>query len=345
MQQSYDTQFANCSPARIDSHRMTSILGNYDAFLHLHTLRPRSIATLLPWHTFRIANRSRLCNKCTDRTHFRLLDCVLKLLCKSTDLEPGVKPNAEPGQQWRWLRKQYRNHYGSRFERRRAVISVVCGPYSELPHSADAWNPPKRASRMAHSLRRAKPIMYPVLLLGCGVMIANAAPPFVSKPLAMSPVVVFAPTISELKLEMRRDTLARMLTRKHVDSVTAREWAREFLVYGDQARVNPRLLVAIAYTESEFNPRARSAAGAIGLMQVVPARESWREYEPRCGRMSSTTLHEPRVNICFGAHIFGEFLSRHHGDADHALAAYNNGTGEMNTYPDRVYSSLAALRH
>ena len=199
-------------------------------------------------------------------------------------------------------------------------------------------------SRIARALRDAKPVMYPLLLLGCGVMIANAAPPFVSKPIAMSPVVVLAPTLSERKLEMRRDTLALMLTRKHVDSATAMEWAREFLVYGEQARVNPRLLVAIAYTESEFNPSARSHAGAIGLMQVVPARDSWREYEPRCGRMSPATLHDPRVNICFGAHIFGEFLTRHHGDNDRALAAYNNGTGELNAYPGRVYSSLAALR-
>ena len=193
-------------------------------------------------------------------------------------------------------------------------------------------------------LRNAQPVMYPVLLLACGVMIANAAPPFVSAPLAMSPVVVVAPSVAERLMDMRRDTLARMLTRKHVDSVTASEWAREFVVYGEQAQVNPKLLLAIAYAESEFNPRAHSHAGAIGLMQIVPERNSWREYEPRCGRMSASTLHVPRVNICFGAHIFGEFLNRHHGDSDRALAAYNNGTGEMSAYPDRVYSSLAALR-
>ena len=237
------------------------------------------------------------------------------------------------------------NGHALHVQRCRAMINVVCGPLSVLPRSADAWNPPRRASTVMRVMRNAKPVTYPVVLLACGVVIANAAPPFVSAPLAMSPIVVLAPTISERKLEMRSDTLALMLTRKHVDSVTAAEWAKEFIVYGEQARVNPRLLVAIAYTESEFNPKARSHAGAIGLMQIVPARASWREYEPRCGRMSPTTLHEPRVNICFGAHIFGEFLSRHHGDNDRALAAYNNGTGEMSAYPDRVYSSLAALRH
>lgn len=187
-------------------------------------------------------------------------------------------------------------------------------------------------------------MLYPVLLLAFGVMIANAAPPFVTPPLPMSPVIVSAPTLLEHRMELRRDTLARMLTRKKVDSATAAEWAREFVVYGEEARVNPKLLVAIAYAESEFNPRAHSSAGAIGLMQIVPERNSWREYERRCGRMSASSLHQPRVNICFGAHIFGEFLRSHHGDNDRALAAYNNGTGEMNSYPDRVYASLAALK-
>jgi soluble lytic murein transglycosylase len=136
-----------------------------------------------------------------------------------------------------------------------------------------------------------------------------------------------------------------MLTKKHVDSATAARWAHEFVFYGEQTNVNPKLLVAVAYAESEFNPRAYSRAGAIGLMQVVPSRTSWSEYEPRCGQMTSQSLHEPRVNICFGAHILREFLTRHHEDTDHALAAYNNGSGELNGYPDRVYASLAALRH
>ena len=224
------------------------------------------------------------------------------------------------------------------------VIDALCGPRSVLPYGAESWSPGPRPSRVLRIARNASPMLYPVALLVVGVVIANAAPPFVTPPLPMSPVVVSAPTVMEHALELRRDTLVRMLTRKHVDSATASEWAREFVVYGEQARVNPRLLVAIAYAESEFNPRAHSSAGAIGLMQIVPERESWREYEPRCGRMSATTLHKPSVNICFGAHIFGEFLNRHHGDSDRALAAYNNGTGEMSPYPGRVYASLAALR-
>lgn len=160
----------------------------------------------------------------------------------------------------------------------------------------------------------------------------------------MKPIVVLAPERSQWPLELRSDTVATMLVSKNVDPDTASRWAHDFVFYGEQVNVNPKLLVAVAYTESEFNPRARSTAGAIGLMQVVPARESWREYEPRCGVMTAQSLHEPRVNICFGAHILREFMTRHHGDTDHALAAYNNGSGKLNKYPKRVYASLASFK-
>ncbi len=194
------------------------------------------------------------------------------------------------------------------------------------------------------------------LLFICGVFaVRSAAPVRAAVPVAkvvrvvdnmttLRPVIVRAPSLSEWRTGLRRDTVARMLRRKHVDSASARRWAHEFVRYGEQLHVAPRLLVAIAYAESEFNPRAYSHAGAIGLMQVVPSRSSWREYEPRCGRMTARNLHEPHINICFGAHIYREFLTRHHGDTDHALAAYNNGSGELNGYQDRVYASLATLR-
>ncbi|MGI8509686.1 MAG: lytic transglycosylase domain-containing protein [Gemmatimonadaceae bacterium] len=203
-----------------------------------------------------------------------------------------------------------------------------------------------------------RPWICAVVLLAGGAAIANTATPLragvrvqsavvrmADNVITLSPVIVHAPSLSDWRSGLRRDTVARMLRRKHVDSATARRWAHEFVRYGDQLHVNPKLLVAIAYAESEFNPSAYSHAGAIGLMQVVPSRASWREYEPGCGRMTARNLHEPHVNICFGAHIYREFLTRHHGDTDHALAAYNNGSGELNGYPDRVYSSLATLRH
>jgi len=226
------------------------------------------------------------------------------------------------------------------------TLDPLWGPDSVLPYAAlDGARAPVRG-RGRRGLRLVAPWLYAAALLAGGTALARSAPapPLATPPRSLEPVIVMAPTRAEWRLARRSDTVATMLTRRHVDSVTARRWAREFVFYGEQVHVNPKLLVAIAYAESRFNPHARSTAGAIGLMQVVPSRTSWGEYESRCGRMSARTLHEPRTNICFGAHIFREFLTVHHGDTDHALAAYNNGTGELNGYPDLVYASLARLR-
>jgi soluble lytic murein transglycosylase-like protein len=231
-------------------------------------------------------------------------------------------------------------------------IEPVLGPDSVLPYGWTAYDTVARRTRVRRTSRTITRALTPwalsAALLAGGVSIARSATPLPYRRipvLSIAPVVVAAPTRAEWRVLLRRDTVARMLTRKHVDSATAYAWAHDFVRYGEELHVNPKLLVAIAYAESEFHPQARSSAGAIGLMQVVPARSSWREYEPSCGHMSARTLHDPSVNICFGAHIFREFLTRHHGDTDRALAAYNNGSGELNGYPDRVYTSLAALRH
>ena len=106
-------------------------------------------------------------------------------------------------------------------QRQRIVIDAVCGPRSVLPYGAESWSPGPRPSRLLRIARNASPMLYPVALLAIGVVIANAAPPFVTPPLPMSPVVVSAPTVLEHTLELRRDTLVRMLTLKHVDSATA----------------------------------------------------------------------------------------------------------------------------
>jgi hypothetical protein len=226
------------------------------------------------------------------------------------------------------------------------IIELVSGSNSVLPYDDDAYARTSLRGIARARIHPARRWVYAVVLFVSGVVLSRTAERLSRAkgiPI-LRPIIVVAPERAQWGREFRSDTVASMLTKKNVDAVTATRWARDFVFYGEQANVSPKLLVAIAYAESEFNPRARSRAGAIGLMQVVPEPASWREYEPRCGEMTAQSLHEPRVNICFGAHILREFLTRHHGDTDHALAAYNNGSGKLNAYPGRVYASLAALR-
>ena len=74
------------------------------------------------------------------------------------------------------------------------------------------------------------------------------------------------------------------------------------------------LLVATAYEESRMNPGARSAAGARGLLQVMPAT----------ARALRLTTDAPAANILAGARYLRRLLDQFRS-VDLALAAYNAG--------------------
>ena len=71
-------------------------------------------------------------------------------------------------------------------------------------------------------------------------------------------------------------------------------------------------------TESAFNPEAQSPAGAIGLMQVMPAN-----YK-RCGLPHRAKLWNERINAeCGKLKSFREELATYKGNLINALKAYN----------------------
>jgi soluble lytic murein transglycosylase-like protein len=74
------------------------------------------------------------------------------------------------------------------------------------------------------------------------------------------------------------------------------------------------LLVATAYEESRMNPRARSAAGAVGLLQVMPST----------ARALSLDGENPAANVVAGARYLRQLLDRF-GSVELALSAYNAG--------------------
>lgn len=75
------------------------------------------------------------------------------------------------------------------------------------------------------------------------------------------------------------------------------------------------LLVAVAFEESRMDPSARSAAGARGLLQVMPGTA--RELRIDTAR--------PRANILAGARYLARLSHRFGGNRAFALAAYNAG--------------------
>jgi soluble lytic murein transglycosylase len=90
----------------------------------------------------------------------------------------------------------------------------------------------------------------------------------------------------------------------------------------DTHGVPPALVKAVVATESRFNPRAVSAKGAQGLMQLLPATAR------------SLGVEEPlRVeqNLDGGVRYLRSLIDRY-GDWSRALAAYNAGPTAVDRY-------------
>ena len=85
--------------------------------------------------------------------------------------------------------------------------------------------------------------------------------------------------------------------------------------------VDPRLILGVIQVESNFNPKARSASGARGLMQLMP--ETARRFGAR-------RIDDPAENIDAGARYLRYLLDLFGGDVDRALAGYN--AGEMTVF-------------
>lgn len=87
--------------------------------------------------------------------------------------------------------------------------------------------------------------------------------------------------------------------------------------------VDPSLVKAVALVESGFNPKAVSAKGARGLMQLLPSTA--KQY-------GVTNLHDPYQNLKAGAAHLRGLLDEFGGNVTLALAAYNAGSGAVRRY-------------
>ena len=101
------------------------------------------------------------------------------------------------------------------------------------------------------------------------------------------------------------------------------ELDKYFKEAAEQYQVDIKLLKAIAYCESNFNPNAVSRAGAIGIMQLMPATAT---------ELGVSDSYNARQNILGGAKLISQLLERYDGNTSLALAAYNAGSGNVEKY-------------
>lgn len=114
--------------------------------------------------------------------------------------------------------------------------------------------------------------------------------------------------------------------------------------YAAENSVPEELVFAIIKVESNFQSDAKSHAGAIGLMQMIPSTFEW--LASRRGEIAHPAmLYDPEVNIKYGTYYL-QYLYLKFGTWERVLIAYNWGEGkfmsfiEEHGYTDGDYNSI-----
>ena len=88
--------------------------------------------------------------------------------------------------------------------------------------------------------------------------------------------------------------------------------------------LEPSFIKAVVHIESAFDPFALSHAGAMGLMQLMPATAA--------GYQLKQDHFNPNRNIEVGVQHIKDLMERYDSDKRLSLAAYNAGAGAVSKY-------------
>jgi soluble lytic murein transglycosylase-like protein len=97
----------------------------------------------------------------------------------------------------------------------------------------------------------------------------------------------------------------------------------------DRFGVPRALVLAVAWQESGWQQHVVSSAGAVGVMQLLPATAEW-VGDAMLGR--PVQIYDARSNIAAGVRLLRHYLDRYGGSRDLVLAAYYQGQTAVDRY-------------
>lgn len=102
-------------------------------------------------------------------------------------------------------------------------------------------------------------------------------------------------------------------------------WSYPTLPFKNETTVEKALILAVIRQESDFDPTAVSAAGAMGLMQVMPDTAQKVAKEMGLPYQESRLTADPVYNAQLGSHYLNKKLQQFEGAYVLAIASYNAG--------------------
>ncbi|HEX5965592.1 MAG TPA: lytic transglycosylase domain-containing protein [Pyrinomonadaceae bacterium] len=162
--------------------------------------------------------------------------------------------------------------------------------------------------KLARKLPLFRTVRYPLVALVSFFLFTNLTGILFSRVLA--PEVVAHPTV---------------LKQMSADIPTSGSESIDRLIFDAGARegVDPRFIHAVIWQESRYKTNAQSHAGAVGLMQLMPAAAE---------RFGCADRNDPAANIAAGTKYLRWLLKRFDGNVELALAGYNAGEGSVDKY-------------
>jgi soluble lytic murein transglycosylase len=99
--------------------------------------------------------------------------------------------------------------------------------------------------------------------------------------------------------------------------------------------LDPALIAGVIYAETKFDPRT-SSAGALGLMQILPATAGFIADRSGGVRFTTSDLATPKINVAYGSWYLRYLLDHYEGDEMLAVAAYNGGLANVDAWVEKA---------
>ncbi|MCM8789387.1 MAG: lytic transglycosylase domain-containing protein [Candidatus Omnitrophica bacterium] len=106
--------------------------------------------------------------------------------------------------------------------------------------------------------------------------------------------------------------------------------------------VPENLILSIMRQESAFDPYATSQAGAMGLMQIMPATA--RQLASQLGEnYNRKSIYNPETNMKYGVYYFSKLVEKFNSNHLLAIAAYNAGPNNVERWLKRKWTTKPDL--